>query len=164
MDEVARACGTYKKTLYGLFANKYELMETFVAGRLTTWFTASYNRMCSKPPKAVFEICNSRTIIEPTHRKLHYRMFDNLEKYYCRIWRALDSFMREEGQELKNGNIFQGIEECLYLKNCDTAILANMRLCQRIIFTTACCTNRHLRVNSTRPPDITSRVWQPEKA
>ncbi len=85
-DDVARPCG---KTLYGFFANKYLLIEAFVAC-LTRWFSAS-------------------------------------------------------DMELITGKIFQGIEEGLYVNDLDNI----HGMLHKSAF---------LRVNSIRPPDITSRL------
>jgi|GEM_PF-1562641 len=129
MDDVARACGISKRTLYGIFANKYELIETFVAG-LTGWFSTEYLEMRRKAPTAIHEVYNALNIIEPLYRRLPYRMFVDLERHYYQIWRKLDSFRNEAGLDLAVGNISRGIQEGLFTGELDSEKLAQMRLWQ----------------------------------
>lgn len=129
MDDVARVCGISKKTLYSQFANKYELVETLIAA-LTSWFSSVYNELLNNSTNAINEVFGSLEIIESIYRKLHYRMFDDLEKHYYRIWRKVDSFKAESGLELISQNIKRGIKEGLFIDRLDIDIIAVMRLNQ----------------------------------
>lgn len=126
MDDVARVCGISKKTLYSLFANKYELVETLIAA-LTAGFSASYNEMRKSSANAVEEIFGSLNILEPLYNKVHYRMFEDLEIHYYQIWRKIESFKTETGMELITGNIKRGIKEGLFIDQYDIDIIATMR-------------------------------------
>lgn len=129
MDDVARACGISKKTLYSMFANKYELVETLIAG-ITSWFSTSYNEVRKSSADAIDEVFGTIKIVEPLYRKMHYRMFDDLERHYYQVWRKVESFKIETGLELISGNIRRGIQEGLFADRYDINIMAEMRLNQ----------------------------------
>jgi AcrR family transcriptional regulator len=129
MDDVARVCGISKKTLYSLFANKYELVETLIAS-VSSWFSTSYNEVRKNSGNAVEEVFGALEMLDPLYRRMHYRMFNDLEKYYHQIWRKLESYREETGLELISTNIQRGIREGLFTDKYDIGILSTMRLNQ----------------------------------
>jgi len=127
MDDVASACGMSKKTIYNLFENKDDLIQTVIA-QLTTNYTQSYNAIRKSSSTAPEEVLASIEVIETAFRQINHRLVSEVYKYHFTTWKKIDMFRDSVVLDFIKSNLQRGQEQGYYHNCFDNKIIAQMRL------------------------------------
>ena len=85
MDDVSRACGISKKTLYGQFDNKTQLVN-FTVSQILEKLQIDYEQNRTVSKNAIDETLKLIVYFENACKIISYRMLLDLEKYYYDTW------------------------------------------------------------------------------
>lgn len=127
MDDISRACGISKKTLYENYANKKELVDEVIT-KLMSNLKNKYQFSVASANDAVQEIFYSISALEQFFIKVNYIMLEDVEKYYYHTWKTYLKYRDEVGLGLMKDNIERGIKEGVYHDMFNTQKIAEMRL------------------------------------
>lgn len=129
MDDIARACGISKKTLYRHYENKAHLVDALVAA-LVEQVHADYRSKIGAAADAIEETMAVLQHFESICKRINYRMLLDLEKYYYDSWLRIDVFRQRTWRDIIADNLQRGRAEKLYNDEFDKGIIAVMRLQQ----------------------------------
>lgn len=129
MDDVARACGMSKKTLYRTYENKAQLVDALVLTSVEQ-IRNDYRAMIQASADAVEETISVLRHFEAICKRINYRMLLDLEKYYYDSWLRIDTFRQKIWRDIITENLQRGRSEKLYNDEFDKGIIATMRLQQ----------------------------------
>lgn len=129
MDDVARACGISKKTLYRSYENKARLVDALVLASVEQ-IRDDYKVVIRSSADAVAETFGLLRHFEAICKRINYRMLLDLEKYYYESWRHIDTFRQKVWRDIITDNLQRGRSEKLYNDEFDKGIIATMRLQQ----------------------------------
>lgn len=127
MDDVAAACGLSKKTIYQLFQNKDDLIQTAVA-KLALDYTQAYQAIRNKQRSVLEEVLDSVGIIEKAFCQLSPRMLAGLHKYHYNSWLKIMALREGVLLDFIKSNLRRGQDEGCYHRRFDNDIIAAMRL------------------------------------
>ncbi len=127
MDDVARELGISKKTLYGYFADKEQLV------RMVMEFEMENRTHCAqivenKNLNAIEEVIEINFIFLKLIQDINPAVIYDLRKYYCEIHAKMAEMRRERMKESIVKNLEKGKREGLYRKNLNTEIIARMQI------------------------------------
>lgn len=129
MDEIAKAAGISKKTIYQNFNDKNDLVYTITVNELNQdqQFFDSLLHECTNAIDEVFRIAQHiRNHISQMNPSL---LFD-LKKFHVRAWDYYNQHKAECFEKSVNNNLNRGIKEGYYRKNINPKILSRMRMAQ----------------------------------
>ncbi|MBL7713541.1 MAG: TetR/AcrR family transcriptional regulator [Chitinophagaceae bacterium] len=129
MDDVARACGISKKTLYRSYENKARLVDAVVLASVEQ-IRSEYREVALSSADAVQETIALLRHFEAICKRINYRMLLDLEKYYYDSWLRIDTFRQKIWRDIITENLQRGRAEKLYNDEFDKGIIATMRLQQ----------------------------------
>jgi TetR/AcrR family transcriptional regulator, cholesterol catabolism regulator len=127
MDDISRALGMSKKTLYKYFKDKTVLVTECVKNHLCDDQTFMDNLEASKlnAIEEIFEILKYISErIQTMHPSIHY----DLEKYYPEAWKAFNDYKFNYLFSCVQRNLEKGKMEGLYRENLNTKIIARMHV------------------------------------
>ncbi len=125
MDDISKSLGMSKKTLYGHFDSKYDLVEKAILRHLSLEKQV-IDEINLRAEDAIDEMAQ---IAE--HTVVHFRqispvLIHDLQKYYKEIWRYVVTHQTQYFIEKIGGNISRGIHEGYYRKNLDAEIITKL--------------------------------------
>jgi AcrR family transcriptional regulator len=129
MDDIARACGISKKTLYKQYENKTQLVDALITAAVDR-IKNDYADNTANSVNAIEETINLLRHFEVICKHINFRMLMDLQKYYYQSWLRVDAFKQKMWQEIIEENLKRGRAEGLYSDEFDKGIIAGMRLQQ----------------------------------
>ncbi len=127
MDDVARAAGMSKKTIYQHYADKSELVNDLMDFVLHTQ-RAEIEKQTATTTNAVAEILEVINCMQRMGANFNPILFYDMQKYYPKVWLKFKAFKEEFIFEKVRKNLQLGVEQGLYRKNLHTDIIARMRM------------------------------------
>lgn len=143
MDDVARACGISKKTLYANYANKAELVNGVFA-RLMSDLRTRFTYQVLHAKDAISEALVLLRNYYHFCKSYNYIMIEDLEKYYYETWKVFAAFREESGVKVIKRNIERGVAEGLFHDEFNKDIIAQMRMQQLLDIHRTAHTNHNL--------------------
>lgn len=126
MDDVARAVGISKKTLYQHVENKSDLVTQVLRSHLEEIEARVRSIRSGTTGNAIDEmiaICQSVVV---DMRTMHPSTLHDLKKYYPESWRLLEQHKNEFVYGVVQANLQRGIDEGLYRTEIDRDIIARI--------------------------------------
>ena len=125
MDDIAISLGISKRTVYEIFRDKGELVETCL------------NNLTLKEDKRVLEVVNkSENVIETIFvfmregikamNSINPVFFKDLQKLYPQLWKRLDAEVRAKRLSLSARFLKKGIKEGLFRKDLNVEIISKL--------------------------------------
>jgi AcrR family transcriptional regulator len=127
MDDIARQAGVSKKTLYQVFRNKEDLIETLLINNLEQ-NKIVFEGISKNSSNAVQEIMMLMEYLAEMFSEINPHIFYDLQKYHIEIWKIFNDFKINYLFHKIVKNIERGISENLYRTNINKEILAIMRI------------------------------------
>lgn len=129
MDDLARAAGVSKKTVYQFFADKQELVRK-VAGQLIACHHQAWARSRAEARNAVEEVFLQVQLPFAALAEVHPSFFYDLEKFFPLSWQLVTRHRDETLVPFIEGNLQRGIGEGLYRADVDRPLATYIRLQQ----------------------------------
>ncbi len=125
MDDLARAMGVSKKTIYQFVDNKADLVDKTMERHLQMEISviADIKVNAANAMDEMFEI--GRYVTKHL-RMLHPNILNDLQKYYPRAWNRLQEFKIVHVRSTIKSNIERGIEQGYYRADLNPEIIARM--------------------------------------
>lgn len=125
MDDIAVSLGMSKRTVYEIFKDKGELVETCI------------NNLTIKEDKKVLEVVNqSANVIEATFvfmreginamNSINPVFFKDLQKLYPLLWKRIDAELKTKRRSLSARFLKKGIQEGLFRKDLNVEIISKL--------------------------------------
>lgn len=127
MDDLARAAGVSKKTLYEQFADKDELVLESVKFMLNTNQTET-DAAFRKAKDALDEIASVLGLMEKMIRGMNLVCYIDLQRHYVEAFRYLTEHKESYLFKCISDNLRRGIAEGLYREEIDVAIISRFRM------------------------------------
>jgi TetR/AcrR family transcriptional regulator, cholesterol catabolism regulator len=129
MDDVARHLGMSKKTIYSVYKDKDELVQSLLEDELNE------NERCfldinNKADNAVAECFELMKFMTGMFKKVNPWMFYDLQKYHPQSFQYFQNFKEEHMKGQIVANLERGIKEGLYRPNLNVEVLAILRQSQ----------------------------------
>ena len=127
MDDIARAAGISKKTLYQVFSNKNEVVRETVA-----WYKGMISEHCcyamEEAENAIEAMVRIMGIFDQINRKMNPIAMLELERFFPETFKEFrDSMLAKDVERVKE-NIERGIKEELYRAEIDPEFMARYRM------------------------------------
>lgn len=127
MDDLARELGISKKTLYGSFSNKQELINI-----ITIKLVEQHERDCEKiindADNAIQEVLMYITNLKSIFQQFNQKVIYEMKKYYSESWEIFKNYKNEFLSKRIKNNLNRGIKEGLYRKNINADIAVKLRI------------------------------------
>ncbi len=125
IEDICRAIGISKKTLYQYFDNKADLVESLLIHEIENVMRDV--EVVKKPAKNAIQalLLVSKTICRLSMHKKPSAAFD-LKKYYPDLYKKIVSIKREHAFEGIRMNMERGIKEGLYRNDLNVELVANL--------------------------------------
>ena len=138
MDDVAKAVGVSKKTLYKHFADKNQLIETSMQFHLQN----NCNKVLEsyrQSTDAIHEFIAMSLHVKQDLEKMNLVMFNDLQKFHPKAWNMLNEHHENFIYNYVRENMLRGIREGLYREDIEIDILAQfyIKILLNIIIDTA---------------------------
>ena len=127
MDDIAKHLGMSKKTIYQHFADKNELVNILIEGKLTTQ-SCEMREHAEIADNAVHELFLGLADINELLDSLNPKLFYDLQKYHHTAWLQFKEFKEKKMGENILKNLERGIQEGLYRNDLQNDIITQMRL------------------------------------
>jgi AcrR family transcriptional regulator len=126
MDDVAKHLGMSKKTIYAVFQDKDELVQSLLASELhhNEACFLDINKMAANAVEECYELMKMMTGM---FQKINPWMFIDLQKYHPQSWQYYCKFKEEHLKGQIISNLERGIREGLYRPNINVQVLAILR-------------------------------------
>ena len=125
MDDIARELGISKKTLYQFVDNKSDLIEQIFEMKITEE-KALMAQILQSSSDAIDEIVNiARYVIKELKQLSPTTMYD-LQKYYRKTWRLLESLHQKHIYIIIKNNLERGMEQKVYRQNMNPDVVAKL--------------------------------------
>jgi AcrR family transcriptional regulator len=138
MDDVARAVGVSKKTLYKHFADKNQLIETTMQFHLQNNCNKVLEeyRQCAD---AIHEFIAMSLQVKQDLENINIVMFNDLQKFHPKAWNMLNEHHENFIYNYVRENMLRGIREGLYREGIEIDMIAQLyiRILLNIIIGTA---------------------------
>jgi len=125
MDDVAGPLRISKKTLYGHFADKNDLVESTVAMVCTTHRDA-INAICARGLNAIDENEEITRFIVGQIGNMHPSVQFDLQKYHAKAWEIMEHREREDIHTCVSTNLRKGMAEGLYREDLDVEVITRL--------------------------------------
>ncbi|WP_262712079.1 TetR/AcrR family transcriptional regulator [Litoribacter populi] len=127
MDDIARAAGVSKKTIYQEFGDKEQLVYDV--------FTAELDRdaeivegFFGQPGGVISHLIKLSKFIRDTFTNMHPMVLNEIQRYYPRCWQQFEKFKEEHALSSIVKLLENGKEEGLFRKEIDSEILGQLRM------------------------------------
>lgn len=127
MDDVARACGISKKTLYQHFENKDELIIAAIHMHQEQ-DKEEFGKIKSDAANALEELFNISLCLREHIAQVNPSLIYDLQKYHPGPWEEFQKFKKKFVLAQVASNLEQGIKEGYYRQDIDPEILAILRV------------------------------------
>jgi AcrR family transcriptional regulator len=127
MDDAARELGISKKTLYGYFKDKDELVKCFVEHHIRH-MQEDMHKLQTSQVNAIEELLIVSKFITQYLKKVNPSVTYDLQKYYPEIWKKINFLQRDHIFNRIKDNMVRGIKEGLYRKDLNIDIIAHFYL------------------------------------
>jgi TetR/AcrR family transcriptional regulator, cholesterol catabolism regulator len=125
MDDVARELGISKKTLYGHFADKHDLVKKVVMHHLST-MDKEFINIGKQKLDAIETLLQITDMITRFITDFNPSLNFDLMKYYPEIWAILLEYKRDRVFNSVKENLIRGIKEGLYRKDMNPDVVARL--------------------------------------
>lgn len=134
MDDIAKACGISKKTIYQSFENKESLIEQIINDHIDEEreIIAEAHDKTDNALDAMILV--ARHIITFLREMKPSLIFD-LKKYYPKLWKLIEEKHFHFIYETIKGNIEQGVREGYYASDINPDIIAKLYMQQSLSIT-----------------------------
>ncbi len=125
MDDIARALGKSKKTLYTVVANKQELIDMVLDADMQS-DDAAVKRSAAEASDAIDEMLRIARYFTEHMQDMNPASLYDLQKYYRPSWERLDQHHNEKMIEHVRANLRRGQAEGLYRLDMDRELIAHL--------------------------------------
>ena len=130
MDDIAKALGISKKTLYQSYSDKDLLIQDTVDLTISNHYTGIQSCKGIAAENAIHEQFAINELLGKMMHGINPIMFYDLQKYYPSIWNKFSEFRNTKVLAEIQDNISRGIEEGLYRNDFDVLVQSKMRLAE----------------------------------
>ena len=125
MDDIARAQGMSKKTLYQHVANKEELIHLIIQKHIEEEkaFCLAIQKDSKDSISEMFAM--AKHVLEMLSTMSSTTVYD-LQKYYTNSWNLIEEFESDFIYKVIKNNLERGVAEKLYRSDIDTDIIAKL--------------------------------------
>jgi AcrR family transcriptional regulator len=127
MDEIARAAGISKKTLYEHFEDKDELVFVTVKKMIQAQHVIS-DKILKSSHNAIQKLVGILNMMESMVREMNPVCHTEMQKFYPKSYQHVENHKRDYIFKSLLNNLKQGIQEGLYREDIDVDIIAKYRL------------------------------------
>jgi AcrR family transcriptional regulator len=127
MDDIARATGMSKKTIYQEYADKNAMLIDLASIDLNN-HTKQIQLIEKSATNAVDEIVQTMKFMSETFSHINPVMFYDLQRYYGDVWKQYENFKSRCVADTVHKNLQRGIKEELYRSDINIKILTQLRL------------------------------------
>lgn len=125
MDDVATQLRVSKKTLYGHFVDKNDLVEQ-VVGAVCLFHREAINAICARGLNAIDENEEITRFIVGQIGSMHPSVQFDLQKYHPRAWEIMETREREDIHACVSGNLRKGVADGLYREDLDVEVITRL--------------------------------------
>ena len=125
MEDMARALGISKKTLYTHFDNKEKMVGDVVLNHIAIE-KEDIDEIIKLNNDPIEEFLMIAKYVMKTLRKMKPTLIYDLQKYYGKCWQNMDSFHREYVYSIIFNNLSKGIGKGLYREDINPDIIARL--------------------------------------
>lgn len=125
MDDLARAMGVSKKTIYQFVDNKADLVDKTMERHLEVEVNIM-GQIHSQSENAIDEMFEIGRYVAKHLRMLHPNILNDLQKYYPKAWNRLQDFKVKHVRRTIFTNIENGMQQGLYRKDMNAEIVARI--------------------------------------
>lgn len=126
MDDIAKALGISKKTIYLHFKDKDEIVEG-VAERTLQRDKCESEKIHDRAQNPIDEIIQSTQLMREMVANIHPALLFDLQKYHPKAWKRYKGH-KEEFVKIVLRNILEGQQQGLYREDLQPEILARFRV------------------------------------
>lgn len=127
MDDLSRHLGISKKTLYQSYADKNDLVHSFISTELNM-----YRNTCGKfadsSKNAIDEIIQIMQFMGSNLSGMNPNLFHDMQRHHPEAWKEFREFREKFINECIISNLEKGKKEGLYRENLNSNILARLRM------------------------------------
>lgn len=127
MDDIARHLAMSKKTIYLHFRDKNEIIMK-LTGMDLNGHRQRFDEIKETAPNAIEEIIRIMKTMEEMFSKMNPNVFYDMQKYHVEAWQLFKKFKSSYILGCVEENINRGIQEGVYRKDLNIAIIAKMRI------------------------------------
>lgn len=127
MADIARSLGMSKKTLYVHIENKHDLVEKIMKRYIIQDEEACF-AIKAEANNALEELLKISLYVQQQIKDVNPSLIFDLQKYHRPVWEMLDAFHREGVLRIVEENLQRGIEEGLYRKDLNAALMARLHV------------------------------------
>lgn len=127
MDDIARHLGISKKTIYGNFLDKNQIILALMDSHLED-NKKELEKISRDSDNAVEEMIGIMDFIGAMFLRINPVVFYDLQKYFPQCWKKFREFKENYMIGMIQANIGRGIKEGMFRKNIDVGILSKMRI------------------------------------
>lgn len=129
MDDIAKAIGISKKTIYQHFANKQELINSVIESQIES-DVRDITMIVDKSENALDEIILMARHILAFLREMSPSMVYDLKKYYNKEWHVVDDHFNDFVYSVVKKNIQRGVSEGFYLSDLNADVISRLYVLQ----------------------------------
>jgi AcrR family transcriptional regulator len=130
MDDIAKALGISKKTLYQSYSEKDLLIQETVDMTISNHYSGILSCKGIAAENAIHEQFAINELLGKMMHGINPIMFYDLQKYYPSIWNKFSEFRNTKVLAEIQDNISRGIKEGLYRNDFDVLVQSKMRLAE----------------------------------
>jgi AcrR family transcriptional regulator len=130
MDDIAKALGISKKTLYQSYSEKDILIQETVDMTISNHYSGILSCKGIAAENAIHEQFAINELLGKMMHGINPIMFYDLQKYYPSIWNKFSEFRNTKVLAEIQDNISRGIKEGLYRNDFDVLVQSKMRLAE----------------------------------
>lgn len=130
MDDIAKALGISKKTLYQSYSDKDLLIQETVEMTISNHYNGIISCKGSAAENAIHEQFAINELLGKMMHGINPIMFYDLQRYYPSIWNKFSEFRNTKVLAEIQDNISRGIKEGLYRNDFDVLVHSKMRLAE----------------------------------
>lgn len=123
MDDLARAMGVSKKTIYQYVDNKADLVLKVLERHLEMEIKM-VTELFASPSNAIEQMFIISRHVTSSLKKLNPSIVNDLQKYYPRAWSLIAEYKQNSIRQTIEANIAKGIEEGLYRSDVKPQIIS----------------------------------------
>lgn len=127
MDDIAQHLSVSKKTIYGYFNDKDEIVHTVCSMNLNQ-NKCEFEEISLHAKDAVHEIIGCMQRVSSMFSVINPVMFYDLQKFYPKSWQMFHKFRSEHMMNMFERNLKVGIKDGLYRDGINIKILARLRM------------------------------------
>lgn len=127
MDDIARHLSVSKKTIYGFFTDKDEIVQQACAMQLNK-DKCEFETVDNGHKDAVLEIMEKMKHLHEMFSVMNPVLFDDLQKFHPKTWQMYLKFKDENLSLMIEKNLRKGIEQKLYRPDINIKIMVKLRI------------------------------------